>query len=96
MRYTEHERMERIPEGEREAVARFLEWLDRQGIRLAVYVELRNKATGEVYGHELVELGEGHDPLMYRFWGIDKQQLAEEKDAMVAEIRADHERRDPL
>lgn len=79
--YPEHERMAEIPEGEREAVARFLEWLDSQGIRLGVYVT-------DAWGiSHLVEWAEGHDPLMHRFWGIDKRKLGEEKDEMVRKLR---------
>ena len=81
MSYPEHDKMREV-KPQSQAIGGFLEWLEEQGIWLA------NHADSDVH---LSPFWYSKEKILAKFFGIDLAKIGEEKDAMVAELRAMNE-----
>lgn len=80
----EHDKLKAIPEGHRFMLQEFLDWLEAQDICFGQYILHQDKRLQS----EFIEITEGPEKIMARFFGIDLQRLAEEKDAILEYLRA--------
>lgn len=95
MKYPEHEKLKKISD-KSQACGDFLSWLlGEKELVLAQYHEHNETCRGrdgfKHCGYRKDELAITYvsvDSLLAEFFGIDQQKIWEEKDAMLAEIRA--------
>lgn len=93
--YPEHEKLRAIA-GESQACGEFLEWLQHQGYVMALAhrhdSDCRGKDGWRLCGRREGELIHAPLPsiqkLLATFFGIDPEKLEDEKQAMLAELRA--------
>ena len=87
--YPEHEKMKKVQEASH-AIGQFVEWLasgeaheDDKPIVLAYYSEARSRYDDDV----LEQMPYTIEKLLARYFGIDLELIAAEKDAMIADLR---------
>lgn len=79
--YPEHKKLMAAKE-ESQTIGSFLDWLlEAKGYRICKYQECFTE-------HVLVEINQGIEALLADYFKIDLQKIAEEKDAMLEEMRA--------
>lgn len=82
--YPEHARMSKVSDRS-QTIGEFLDWLRSTEIVLAEW-------GTEDWDETLFPINTSIEKLLARFFQIDLQKIAEEKDQMIAELRAMNER----
>ena len=97
--YPEHDKLIALGD-DRDTIQHFLDWLDEQGVTLAVYGQRNGYDDPPRNENRLYALREGRHPLIEKFPGrhvfeqimaayfdIDLDKISAEKDEMLAAIR---------
>jgi len=90
--WPEHAKLTQIA-AQSQACYDFVQWLESEGIHLAMYLPTRDKEDEEDEPPtELVAYAPPMRELLARFFNIDQRKLEDEKLAMLARLRAAQDR----